>query len=198
MAKSKSYWLVKTEPDSFSIHDLAASPKKTTCWDGVRNYLARNHMRAMQLGDEVLFYHSSTEPPAVVGIAVVVRPAYPDPTAWTATDHHFDPKASPENPIWDMVDLRLEKIFPAALPLERLRGEPRLAKMELLRRGSRLSVQPVGEAEFRVIEELAESQTLEVSSQSGPATNKKARKRPAAVSKRNPSRAAKKNRSRRK
>jgi len=153
--KPKSYWLVKTEPESFSIQDLAASPKKTTCWDGVRNYLARNHMRAMQLGDEVLFYHSNADPLAIVGVTTVVRQAYPDPTAWDPKNHHHDPKVSPDNPIWDMVDLRLQEIFPTPLTLDSLKKEPSLAKMELLRRGSRLSVQPVSEAEFRTIEELA-------------------------------------------
>jgi predicted RNA-binding protein with PUA-like domain len=157
--KSKSYWLVKTEPESFSIDDLAAIPKKTTCWDGVRNYLARNHMWAMQLGDEVLFYHSNADPLAIVGVTVVVRQAYPDPTAWDPKNHHHDPKASPFNPIWDMVDLRLQEIFPTPLTLDRLKQEPRLAKMELLRRGSRLSVQPVGEAEFRTIEALAHAES---------------------------------------
>jgi len=158
MPKFKSYWLVKTEPDCFSIQDLAASPRKTTCWDGVRNYLARNYMRAMQLGDEVLFYHSNADPLAIVGVTAVVRQAYPDPTAWDSTNDHHDAKASPDNPIWDMVDLRLEEIFPAPLPLDRLREEPRLAKMELLRRGSRLSVQPVTEAEFQTIEEMAHAE----------------------------------------
>ena len=153
-----SYWLVKSEPDCFSIHDLAASPAKTTCWDGVRNYLARNHMRAMQLGDEVLFYHSNADPLAIVGVAVVVRRAYPDPTALDPKNDHFDPKASPDNPIWDMVDLRLKEIFPVPLPLESLRDEPRLAKMELLRRGSRLSVQPVTESEFEAIQEMAHAE----------------------------------------
>jgi predicted RNA-binding protein with PUA-like domain len=148
---AKQYWLMKTEPESFSIDDLARQPEQTTCWDGVRNYQARNFMRAMRIGDRVLFYHSSADPPAVVGTAVVVRTAYPDPTAWRKGDHHFDPKASPDNPIWDMVDIRLESIFDEPLPLEQLRTVPALAGMELLRRGSRLSVQPVAKAEFETI-----------------------------------------------
>ena len=160
-AKIQIYWLVKTEPTSFSIHDLAASPRKTTCWDGVRNYLARNYMRAMSLGDEVLFYHSNADPLAIVGVTTVVRKAYPDPTAWDPSNHHFDSKASLDNPIWDMVDLRLQEIFPAPLLLDRLKKEPRLAKMELLRRGSRLSVQPVTEAEFQAIQELARAENAE-------------------------------------
>src|SRR5690554_3119788 len=100
MAAGDRYWLVKSEPNCFSIHDLAASPGKTTCWDGVRNYQARNFMRdEMKLGDRVLFYHSSTDPPAVAGVAKVVREAYPDHTAWQSGGDHFDAKASPENPI---------------------------------------------------------------------------------------------------
>jgi predicted RNA-binding protein with PUA-like domain len=184
MPLPKSYWLVKTEPDSFSIQDLAASPRKTTCWDGVRNYLARNHMRAMTLGDEVLFYHSNADPLAIVGVTNVVRQAYPDPTAWDPKDHHFDPKASPDNPIWDMVDLRLKEIFRLPLPLDRLREEPRLAKMELLRRGSRLSVQPVTEAEFQTIQEMAHAKNARLrsvapaaKSKSSPSNAKKPRAR---------------------
>jgi predicted RNA-binding protein with PUA-like domain len=155
MSTSRRYWLVKSEPDCFSINDLAASPRQTTCWDGVRNYQARNFMKAMQIGERVLFYHSSTEPTAVVGTAVVVGEAYPDSTAWDPRDTHYDPSASPENPIWEMVDLRLDEVFPAPVPLDTLRTVPALAKMELLRKGSRLSVQPVTEKEFETIIKLA-------------------------------------------
>ena len=139
-------WLLKTEADCFSIHDLAAAPRQTTYWSGVRNFQARNFMRdEMKLGDRVLFYHSNAEPPAIVGTAVVVREGYPDHTAWDPTDvDHFDPKASPDNPIWQMVDIRLESIFDEPLALaaaaRRCRGSK---QMELLRKGSRLSVQPV-------------------------------------------------------
>ncbi len=122
MAQAKQYWLMKTEPESFSIQDLAKSPRKTTFWDGVRNYQARNFMRAMTVGDEVLFYHSNADPPAVVGTASVVGEAYPDRTAWDPGNHHFDPKASPTNPIWDMVDIRLGEIFPRPLALDELRA----------------------------------------------------------------------------
>ena len=152
MPVAKKFWLVKTEPESFSIDDLAAAPDRTTCWDGVRNYQARNFMRdGMKLGDRILFYHSSTQPPAVVGVAEVVREAYPDHTAWDKHDHHYDPKASPENPIWMMVDIQLVTKFARSLPLDELRQMPALAKMELLRRGSRLSVQPVTEKEFEAV-----------------------------------------------
>jgi predicted RNA-binding protein with PUA-like domain len=150
-------WLLKTEPGCFSIQDLAASPGQTTCWSGVRNFQARNFMRDdMALGDRVLFYHSNAEPAAIVGTAVVVREGYPDHTAWDAKDEdHFDSKASPENPIWQMVDIRLESIFDEPLALPALRGVPGLKQMELLRKGSRLSVQPVTLAEFDVVLRLA-------------------------------------------
>lgn len=163
---------MKTEPESFSISNLAGCPRQTTCWDGVRNYQARNFMRSMHKGDRVLFYHSSANPPAVMGTAAVVATAYPDPSAWRPGDQHFDPKASPDNPIWDMVDIRLEQIFDESLPLEQLRGVPALAKMELLRKGSRLSVQPVTPGEFEAILKLAGS-----SGKSKPRATKAARAR---------------------
>jgi predicted RNA-binding protein with PUA-like domain len=150
------YWLFKSEPESFSIQDLAASPNWTTCWDGVRNHQARNFMRdEMRIGDRVLFYHSSTDPPAVVGTAKVVREAYPDHTAWDAKNDHHDPKSTPANPIWLMVDIQLEEIFSRPLPLDELRDVRALAEMELLRRGSRLSVQPVRKGEFEAVLKLA-------------------------------------------
>src|SRR5437870_5456773 len=137
MGRAKKYWLMKTEPGAFSIGDLASQPDQTTCWDGVRNYQARNFMRdEMHVGDGVLFYHSSADPPAVVGTAKIVREAYPDHTAWLPRDKHFDPKASPDNPTWQMVDIQLVEIFAEPLSLDTLRAEPALAKMELLRRGS--------------------------------------------------------------
>jgi len=156
MAKESQYWLVKTEPDCFSIQDLAKAPKRTTCWSGVRNYQARNFMRdGMKLGDRVLIYHSSCDPPAVVGFAKVCREAYPDHTSWDPRDDHFDPQSTKEDPRWFMVDIQLERIFNEPIPLDRLRKLPALKEMELLRRGSRLSVQPVRKAEFEAIERLA-------------------------------------------
>jgi predicted RNA-binding protein with PUA-like domain len=155
MAK-RNYWLLKTEPESFSIDDLARSPKQTTFWDGVRNYQARNFMRAMKTGDGVLFYHSAANPPAIVGTAVVVREAYPDFTALDRTNEHFDPKTTKDNPIWEMVDIRLESIFKRPIELDELRSVKHLAKMELLRRGSRLSVQPVKPEEWKAVIRLAE------------------------------------------
>jgi predicted RNA-binding protein with PUA-like domain len=155
MSAPRSYWLIKSEPECFSIQHLAACPGQTTCWDGVRNYQARNFMRDMKLGDRVLFYHSSAAPPAVAGTAVVVREAYPDHTAFDPRSMHFDPKASRENPIWQMVDVRLEEIFPEPVPIGVLRSAAALKSMELLRRGSRLSVQRVAPREFQVVLELA-------------------------------------------
>src|SRR5262249_41394748 len=115
------YWLMKSEPTCFSIDDLANAPKKTTCWSGVRNYQARNFMREMEVGDQVFFYHSSTEPPAIVGVAEVVKRAYPDHTALDPADDHYDPKSTPANPIWEMVDIRFVKKFDAPLGLDDLR-----------------------------------------------------------------------------
>src|SRR5262245_62554549 len=155
MAQMRRYWLIKSEPRVFSIDDLAQSPKRTTCWDGVRNYQARNFMRAMSVGDLVLFYHSNGEPPAVVGVAEVVRTAYPDETQFDETSHHYDPACVPSAPRWDMVDIRYRQTFKASLSLDRLRQEPKLKGMVLLHKGSRRSVQPVTEAEWAVVLKLA-------------------------------------------
>ena len=153
-----NYWLVKTEPDSYSIDDLEREKDQTTFWNGVRNYQARNFMRdQMQLGDRVLFYHSSANPPAVVGVARVVREAYPDHTQFDADSHYYDPKATTDAPRWFMVDLKLEQKFDRPLPLAELRQVKALKGMELLRQGSRLSVQPVRAKEFETILKLAEA-----------------------------------------
>ena len=149
------YWLIKSEPDAFSIQDLAKAKKKTTHWEGVRNYQARNFLRAMKKGDVAIFYHSNAEPSAVAGVVEVVREAYPDASAWDPRSEYHDPKASPENPVWSMVDVKLVEIFSREVPLDELRGVKSLAGMELLRRGSRLSVHPVTPAEFRTIQSLA-------------------------------------------
>jgi predicted RNA-binding protein with PUA-like domain len=156
MTRETKYWLVKTEPDVFSIQDLSHEPKRTTCWDGVRNYQARNFLRdQMKLGDRVLIYHSSTKPMAIVGVATIVRESYPDHTAFDSKDAHYDPESTPENPRWFMVDIRLDQTFPQPLTLETLREMPELKQMELLRRGSRLSVQPVRTSEFNAILKVA-------------------------------------------
>ena len=156
MKTTGHYWLMKSEPSAFSIDDLAASPGQRTCWDGVRNYQARNYMREMKVGDQVLFYHSNADPPAVVGIAEVVRTAYPDDTAFQKGDKHYDPKSDPTKPVWDMVDIKFVKKFPRPLGLELLKKQAPLKHMELLRKGSRLSVQPVKPDEWKAILKLAD------------------------------------------
>ncbi len=147
--KNRRYWLLKTEPDCFSYDDLLAAPRQTTHWSGVRNYQARNFMRDdMKTGDGVLFYYSGAEPAGIVGTAEIVREGYPDFTAVDPSDEHFDPKSNPENPTWYMVDIRAGERFDQFLDLPGLRHVRALEQMELLRKGSRLSVQPVRSAEW--------------------------------------------------
>jgi predicted RNA-binding protein with PUA-like domain len=151
----KRYWLVKTEPDVFSFENLLSAPERTTCWDGIRNYQARNYLRdSMRLGDRVLVYHSNAEPPAIVGVAEIVREGYPDHTQFDAMHHHFDPAAKPENPTWYMVDIRAVQSLARPLPLPELREVKELTGMMLLQKGSRLSVQPVTEAEWNFVMKL--------------------------------------------
>ena len=153
-----NYWLVKSEPESFSIDDLKKAPKQTTFWSGVRNYQARNMMRdEMRVGDQVLYYHSNAEPPCIVGLAKVVKEGYPDHTALDPKSDYFDEKATKENPRWFMVDIQFVQKFDKPLSLEELRPVKALAKMELLRKGSRLSVQKVTKAEFEAVMNLAGS-----------------------------------------
>ena len=153
----KKHWLMKSEPTEFSIRDLRNAPNGTDYWDGVRNYQARNFMRdEMQAGDRVLFYHSGKKP-SVVGTAKVVKAGYPDHTAWDSRSKHFDPKSSPENPIWYMVDIQFEMEFPHPIPLAKLRTVSGLEGMMLLRKGMRLSVQPLTKAEFEIILSLAQA-----------------------------------------
>lgn len=159
MAAARQYWLMKSEPSAFSIDDLAKAPRRTTCWDGVRNYQARNFLRRMQRGDQVLFYHSNADPPAVVGLAEVVRKAYPDPTQFDRRHRHYDSTSHPADPRWDMVDIRLLRKFSLPLSLDMLRAQPKLKGMELLRKGSRLSVQPVTQTEWALILALAEAES---------------------------------------
>lgn len=144
------YWLLKTEPGCYSIDDLAAAPDRTTCWDGVRNYQARNFLRDMRRSDLALFYHS-VKNPAAVGVVEIVREGYPDNTALDPANDHFDPRATPEKPIWLMVDVCLRWRFATPVPLAAMRREPELAGMELLRKGSRLSVMPVSPEAFAFI-----------------------------------------------
>ena len=150
-----NYWLVKSEPTSFSFDDLTRAPKRTTSWEGVRNYAARNFLRAMRKGDRVFFYHSNAEPNAIVGICEVVREAYPDASQFDRKSELHDPKSTRESPTWSTVDLRAVRALPRPLALGELRGVAGLEKMELLRKGSRLSVTPVSEAEWGVVCALA-------------------------------------------
>ncbi len=146
------YWLMKTEPESFSIDDLKRLKKDA--WSGVRNYQARNFMKEMKVGDRVLFYHSSTTPPGIAGLAKVVAAAHPDETQFVRKSPYFDPKATKAKPIWYCVDVGFVKKFSRLVPLEELRGIKALKDMVLLQRGSRLSVQPVTEKEFEAIIKL--------------------------------------------
>jgi len=149
---AKRYWLMKSEPNTYSIDDLARDGR--THWDGVRNYQARNFMRdQMKVGDEVLFYHSNAEPPGVVGIARVVREGYPDHTARDPKSKYFDPKASDEAPRWFMVDVEFVEKFGEIVPLDTLKATPGLENM-LVTKKSRLSVQPVTESEFEIVRRL--------------------------------------------
>jgi predicted RNA-binding protein with PUA-like domain len=141
----KQYWLVKSEPDVYSIDDLERDG--STMWDGVRNYKARNNMRAMKAGDGVLYYHSNQNPPGVVGTAVVCREAYPDPTQFDEGSRYFDAKSKADDPRWSLVDIEFVAKFPETVGLDEVKAEQALADMELVRYG-RLSVQSVKKAEF--------------------------------------------------
>ena len=147
-------WLMKSEPDEFSIDDLAKRPEKTEAWTGVRNYQARNYMRdGMKVGDPILFYHSSVVPPGIAGLAEVASEPFPDPTAFDKKSPYFDPKSGTHGTTWMCVNVRYVQTFPRLLPLEEIRGIPGLGGMVLLKPGSRLSVQPVTAQEFRKITE---------------------------------------------
>lgn len=149
---AKRYWLMKSEEDVYSIHDLEKDG--TTHWEGVRNYEARNLMRdEMKVGDGVLFYHSNADPPGVAGLATVVKAGYPDHIAFDKKSRYHDPKSDPEKPRWFMVDLAYQEAFPEIVSLDRIRAAPELQEMALLKR-PRLSVQPVSKAEFHVIRRM--------------------------------------------
>ena len=149
--KARRYWLMKTEPDSFSIDDLQRVG--TEPWNGVRNYQARNHMRQMQAGDGALFYHSSCAVPSIVGTATVASDAYPDPTQFDPASHYFDPKSTREEPRWSLVDVAFERKLARAIPLEEIRQHAdRLGDgFALTQRGSRLSVLPVTAAQWKLL-----------------------------------------------
>ncbi len=152
------YWLMKSEPDAYSVDDLAAQPKKTDHWDGIRNYQARNFMRdEMKIGDQAFFYHSSCAEPGVVGIMEVVRAAYTDNSALDSKSKYFDPKATAENPRWVMVGVRLKRKLKRAISLQELKTYKALIDMPLLQRGTRLSIMPVTKKQWDYIIKLSDS-----------------------------------------
>jgi predicted RNA-binding protein with PUA-like domain len=155
-----AYWLFKSEPTAYSFADLMAEPDRSTGWDGVRNFQARNLLRdQVQIGDGVLFYHSSADPPCIAGIAEVVQAGHPDPTAFNRTAEHYDPKSDRSAPTWFQVSIKAVGPIEPPLGLPFLNTVPELAGMELLRKGSRLSVQPVSESEWKTILALARSRS---------------------------------------
>ena len=148
------HWLMKSEPSTFGVDDLDKAPKRTTCWDGVRNYQARNMLRdEFSKGDLAFLYHSSCEVPGIVAVMKVTRPGYPDETAFDPKHDHYDPDSRREAPRWFMVDVRLERRFSRCITLEMLRAHAsrELAGMQLLRTGNRLSVMPVDAAQWNFI-----------------------------------------------
>ncbi len=148
-----NHWLMKVEPDVYSIDDLARDKK--THWDGVRNYQARNFLRdSIKRGDLVFFYYSNAEPSGIAGVAEIVREGYPDPSAFDSKDIHHDPKSKKDNPTWYCVDVKFIKKFPRVLSLQELKSIPGLENMLVLRRGQRLSVQPVTAREWEIIQHL--------------------------------------------
>lgn len=149
-----AFWLMKSEPDTYSIDDLA-SKKRPDLWEGCRNYTVRNFMRDdMKVGDHAFFYHSSCPVPGIVGTMRIARAAYPDPTQWDPKSDYYDPKSPKDNPRWLAVDVELERIFKRVVTLEELRKIPELETMLVLRRGQRLSVMPVTPEEWSFILKL--------------------------------------------
>ena len=154
-ASPMNHWLLKSEPTTYSIDDLKRDGR--TCWEGVRNYQARNFMRdGIKVGDLALFYHSNAEPPGIAGVAKIVRAAYPDPESWNQKSKYYDAKAGSENPVWVMVDVGFVEKFPRLIPLEEIRRDKALTGMVLLQKGSRLSVQPVEKMHFERILKLGQ------------------------------------------
>lgn len=158
----RRYWLFKSESSCFSIDDLAAAPERTTYWDGVRNYQARNMLRdEIQVGDQVLYYHSNSVPLAIVGTATVVRAGYPDHTAFDPNEDHYDPESNPDSPRWFMVDIRLLEKFAKPITRDMLKSTPATANMMIMQKGSRLSVTPVTSSEWDAVLRLAEEDLLD-------------------------------------
>ncbi len=148
------YWLLKSEPETFSIDDLAAAAGKTSCWDGVRNYQVRNFMRdTMRASDQAFFYHSSCAVPGIAGIVTISKAAYPDHTQFDAKHAHYDPHSKPEAPRWLMMDVKLQRKFKRIVTLDELRqhGGKQLKELLILKRGNRLSVTPVSKQEWQFI-----------------------------------------------
>ncbi|MDX1443431.1 MAG: EVE domain-containing protein [Gammaproteobacteria bacterium] len=152
-----NYWLMKSEPDEFSIDDLKTFGKKGAHWDGVRNYQARNFMRdEMKVGDLAFFYHSNTKVPGIVGVMEIVREGYVDHTAFDPDDKHFDPKSDPEKPRWFMVDVAFRERFNDTVSLAELRENKALEDMLILRKGNRLSITPVTKKEWNEVMKMAQ------------------------------------------
>jgi len=152
-----NYWLMKSEPNAYSIDDLMNQPNKTDHWDGIRNYQVRNMMRdEMKRGDLAFFYHSNCKPPGIVGIVTIAKQGYPDFTAFDPEDMHYDPKSDPDNPRWMMVDVKFKKKFKRLISLDELRSNPLLKEMLLLRKGSRLSITPLTKKEWEAIVAMAQ------------------------------------------
>jgi predicted RNA-binding protein with PUA-like domain len=148
----KRFWLFKSEPTSYSFADLMGEPGRTAEWDGVRNYQVRNLMRdEMKVGDGILFYHSSAKPMAVVGLAHIVGEAYPDTTAFDPSEKHYDPKSDTGNPAWLMVDIQGDRELDRPVTLQEIKNNPRLQDMLVVRKGMRLSIQPVTEEEWQEV-----------------------------------------------
>ena len=152
---ARRYWLMKSEPDAYSFDDLMAERGRTACWDGVRNYQARNFMMEMKAGDAVLFYHSNAKPPHVAGVARVAREAYPDHTQYDEKSKYYDPKSPADAPRWRMVDVQGVEKLPRPVSLDELKANPRLAGMRVIQKGQRLSVQPVSRKEFDEVLRMA-------------------------------------------
>jgi predicted RNA-binding protein with PUA-like domain len=155
MANKRGYWLIKSEPDVFSIEALRRDGH--THWEGVRNYQARNHLRAMQIDDWVLFYHSNAKPPGVAGVARVSKEAYPDDSQFDPQSHYYDPDSKREEPRWSLVDVEFVEAFAELVPLDTLKDDESLEGMLVIKRGMRLSVQPVESKHFKRVLRLGRS-----------------------------------------
>lgn len=161
MTDSPRRWLVKSEPEAFSWDDLWTAKGRRTHWDGIRNYQVRNFIRDdIKKGDLVLYYHSNAKPPGVVGIAEVVREAYPDPTQFDPKDGHYDPGSDPTDPRWLMFDLKAKRRLPRLVSLQELKKNPALEEMLVVQRGQRLSIQPVTAAEWDEVLAMAQAPAM--------------------------------------